>query len=176
MKKEDQEIEEFEKLLKASAKPMRADWSSNRVVLEKFLLEDAEKVRSSRRTQWLRSVSFGSLGLAATIILSALFFLQKDPDSNAHTGNQLSPIQFANQAQPTTEIAKTPMEYRALESTNKLTGVRDLGWVETDGSGLKRKYKYEYMDTVDLLNERDGSIMRVQVPREEIVHVSYQAI
>lgn len=165
--------EEFEQLLKDSLHPQKPSWETNRKVLEAFLLKDEKSVRRSERNEMFRYSWIASLGIVAALVLSFIYF----PWINSSDLNRAGDDPIQPQATPNASVTNMiPVEYRAVGSKNSLVGFEDLGWRQIDDENVSREYRYDYVDTVDLINEEDGSIIRLQVPRQEIINVTYQVI
>jgi len=170
------EEQKFEERLKRELQPVDPPWECNREILETFLLKDQEDVKLSRRWEWLRHSWIAVGGLAASLMIAFVFMnpLNRDLDPMQNE-TVIDPIQMLPQRQsPALETAA--MQYRAVGASNRLVDIQDLGWRETEGGAMAREYKYQYIDTVDLVNDEDGSVMRLEVPRDEIIKVQYDLI
>jgi hypothetical protein len=164
--------DELEQLLKESLQPKKPSWDSDRKVLEAFLLKDEKSVRRSERNEMIRYSWIASLGIVAAIVLSFVYFIQMDSsDLNRANDSAQRQSDMTDSA-----LVVAPLKYQAVGSKNRLVGVEDLGWKQVDDENVSREYRYDYVDTVDLINEKDGSIIRLQVPRQEIINVTYQVI
>jgi len=173
----DPENHELEAQLKSKLRPEPPPWDANRKVLEAFYLKDESTVKRQRRSQFFKHSWIAGLGLAATVVLTFSIFLQRNPTNEPDaTSGQLSPIQLGSNPGRTVQTSPAPIEYEAVNTRNELLNVEDLGWRRGEDDSYVREYKYEYLDTVDMVNREDGSVMRVQIPREEIVNISYQVI
>ena len=162
--------DELEQLLRKSLEPRKPAWESNRKVLEAFLLKDENSAKRSERREMFRYSWIASLGVVAALAIAFVYLLQ----SNHPVGKE-DPIE--NTLKPASMSASiAPVEYRAVGRKNKLVGAEDLGWKQVDDENVVREYRYDYVDTVDLIDEEDGSIIRLQVPRQEIINVNYQVI
>jgi len=173
---ENQNDEQLEQLLKTTLTPQKAGWQVDREVLEAILLKDKKQLRRSRYLINLRYGWIGALGLAAAVAITFVYFtqLKTDPDGDLLNKGDISPIQFGP---PNANIASSEsLQYRAIGGSKKLIGVEDNGWTHSDEDSVTRELKYDYIDTVDFVNEEDGSVMRMQIPRQEIVNVTYQVI
>ena len=163
--------EELEQMLRQSLTPRKPAWESDREVLEAFLLKDEKSVRRSERREIFRYSWVASLGVVAALAIAFVYFLQTPtrPEAGSDLVNQTSVSDAM-----TASIA--PVEYRAVGHKNKLVKAKDLGWKQVDDENVAREYRYDYVDTVDLIDEEDGSIVRLEVPRQEIINVTYQVI
>ena len=162
--------DELEQMLRMSLEPRKPAWESNRKVLEAFLLRDEKSVKRSERREMLRYSWIASLGMVAALVIAFVYLLLPNRSPTA-----ADPIE--NALRPTSMSASiAPIEYRAVGRKNKLVGAEDLGWKQVDDESVVREYRYDYLDTVDLIDEEDGSIVRLQVPRQEIINVTYQVI
>lgn len=169
--------EALEKLLKEKLFPVTPNWETNRSVLEAILLKDEKTVLRSRR-DWIRYSWMGAMALAAALVLTfTLFFPDSPLDSNDiySDPSKIAPVQLGSQA-IANSLNGVQMEYRAVGARNKLIGMEDRGWKQLDDDSVSREFKYDYVDTIDLVNEQDGSVIRLEVPRQEIVNVTYQVI
>ena len=115
-------------------------------------------------------------GMVAALALSFGFLYQVQRQGGAGEANpvEIVPVQM-NQA-TASAVDSAVQSYRAVSARNELVGVEDLGWRELEDGTLVREVQYDYVDTVDLLDEEDGTMIRMQVPRQEIVNVAYQVI
>ena len=163
--------DELEQLLRQSLKPRKPAWESNREVLETFLLKDEKSVKRSERREIFRYSWIASLGVVAALALAFIYFLQTP--TRPQTGSDLGNSTVMPDAM---SASIAPVEYRAVGRKNKLVNAEDLGWKQVDDENVAREYQLDYLDTVDLINEEDGSIIRLQVPRREIINVTYQVI
>ena len=170
-REQDQDTTRMEVYLQNTLKPRQADWNVDRKILEDLLLKDPKTISRERWSSVFRYGWFASLGAIAAIVLTFLFFLQTDPDTSG--GNELNPIPFG----PVTySNPSRTVQYRAIKTQNQLVGVENKGWSEGNEDSVTREMEYQYIDTVDLISEEDGSVVRLQVPRQEIVKVTYQVI
>ncbi|MCG8524933.1 MAG: hypothetical protein MI748_01020 [Opitutales bacterium] len=179
MKTPIQEDSEFESLLREKLKPSTPPWESNREVLEEFFLKEDHELKRERRKHFLKHTWIGGLGMAAVLLLAFSFYFGNEsvtePETQGVTAS-VSPVQFGPKSQKIARTRPQPMEYEAIGSRNQLMEVKDKGWRRIDDDKVVREFKYEYLDTVDMINREDGSVIRVQVPREEIVNFSYHVI
>ena len=171
-----QNNEQLEQFLREKLQPQKAGWEADREILEAILLKDKKSLKRHRYWTNLRHGWIAGLGMAAAVAITFLYFtqFQAETDNDVNQPGTLSPVQFGT-GNPNVATAR-PLKYRAVEAKNKLIGVEDNGWSTQDEDTVTRELKYDYIDTVDFVNEEDGTIMRMQIPRQEIVNVSYQVI
>lgn len=174
--KEQQNDEQFEQLLREKLEPQKAGWEVDRKILEAIFLKDKKSIKRNRYWAHLRQGWIAGLGMAAAIAITFLYFTQFQSESEQEAANPgtISPVQFGTGNPNVASMQQ--LQYRAVEAKNKLVGVEDNGWTTQDEDTVTRELKYDYIDTVDFVNEEDGTIMRMQIPRQEIVNVSYQVI
>ena len=168
--------DQLEQLLRDQLKPEGAGWEVDRRILEAILLKDSKSIKRKRYWSHLRQGWIAGLGMAAAVAITFIYFTQLRTDTtpdNLDPG-AISPLQFG--AVNTNVASSSSLQYRAVEARNKLVGVEDNGWTTQDEDTVTRELKYDYIDTVDFVNEEDGSVMRMQIPRQEIVNVTYQVI
>ncbi|MEQ9824505.1 MAG: hypothetical protein ABQ298_08990 [Puniceicoccaceae bacterium] len=164
--------EAFEERLRSEFIPRSADWKVERRILESVLLKDEREVKRQRLAGYLRHAWIASIGLAATLVVTLIYFA--GVDSGPVEEVDLPMVQAGTEV--STEAGKPILHLRSLGGSKQLIGVQDKGWVQADTDTVTREYSYEYIDTVDLVNEEDGSVIRMEIPRQEIVNVTYQVI
>jgi len=167
--------EQLEQLLRNTLTPVKPSWECEREILEQFILRDEAELRKRKYGTFFRYGWIGTLGVAAALLITFVYFtqLRTEPDTETSPG-MLVPMQFGR-ANPNIASAEI-MQYRTVGVSNKLVGAEDNGWTNSDEDSVTRELKYDYIDTVDFVNESDGSVMRMQIPRQEIVNVTYQVI
>ena len=85
----------------------------------------------------------------------------------------LTPYSTSERA-PKTLLANTiagPDSFQAIKAEQHLLDAIDEGVVLTANDELVRRLRYEFIDTVTMINQNDGSIFTVEIPREEILCV-----
>jgi hypothetical protein len=175
MNQEPQSDEAFEQMLKEKLEPRPPGWETNRTILETLVLKDPEEITRSSRKKLLQYGWIASVGVIAAAFIAAFTITQIDQSAlDSEAATQGAPIQLGRQSVAAAE--PSPVNLKAVGATQRLVGVKDMGWKNTEDGNATRAFKYEYIDTVDLVNEEDGSVMRVEVPRQEIVNVKYQLI
>lgn len=164
--------EAFEERLRSEFIPRSADWKVERRILESVLLKDEREVKRQRLAGYLRHAWIASIGLAAALVVTWIYFAGAGAGPVEEAGTPL--VQASNEVESAS--GKSVMHLRSLGASKQLIGVQDKGWVYSDSDTVTREYSYEYLDTVDLVNEEDGSVIRMEIPRQEIVNVTYQVI
>ena len=168
--------EQLEQMLRKELQPQNPGWEVDRKVLEAILLKDEKKLKRNRYLGNFRYAWIGSLGMVAALAITFVYFTQLqtiETDRSVDPGI-LSPVKFGP-GNPNVASANS-MQYRAVGAVNKLVGVENNGWKDSNEDSVTRELKYDYIDTVDFVNEEDGSVMRMEIPRQEIVNVTYQVI
>jgi len=171
-----QNDEQLEQLLREKLEPQKAGWEADREILEAILLKDKKSIKRNRYWVHLRQGWIAGLGMAAAVAITFVYFTQfkAETENDVVQPGTLSPVQFGAGNPNVASVQQ--LQYRAVEANKKLVGVEDNGWTTQDEDTVTRELKYDYIDTVDFVNEEDGTIMRMQIPRQEIVNVSYQVI
>ncbi len=168
--------EQLEQMLRKELQPQKPGWEVDREILEAILLKDEKELNRTRYWGNLRYAWIGSLGMVAALAITFVYFTQLQT-SDTHRSldpGTLSPVNFGA-GNPNVASADS-MQYRAVGAVNKLVGVENNGWKDSNEDSITRELKYDYIDTVDFVNEEDGSVMRMEIPRQEIVNVTYQVI
>jgi hypothetical protein len=175
MNPESQSDEAFEKMLREKLTPRSPGWENDRALLEALVLKDPVEKARQRRSRIFKYGWMASAGVIAAAFIAAFSILQVDQSTLESESERLgAPVQFGRQSVASSQSSS--LELKAIGAKERLIGVEDMGWKEGEDGNVTRAYKYDYIDTVDLVNEEDGSVVRLEVPRQEIINVKYQLI
>lgn len=89
----------------------------------------------------------------------------------------LAVLVFFNAADQTTEtpVMESPVNelvgYEPVEAEQRLLKAIDEGIFLNEDNEPVRRLRYEFVDAVTLVNQDDGSVFRMELPREEILFV-----
>lgn len=73
---------------------------------------------------------------------------------------------------PVATTGKSPVDsFEPVGAEQVLVRAVDEGVVTAGEDGPVRRFRYEFIDTVTLVDESDGSVFTMQAPREEILYV-----
>ncbi|MDA0346938.1 MAG: hypothetical protein O3C43_11700 [Verrucomicrobia bacterium] len=107
------------------------------------------------------------IALATAACLIFVFAISISRTSNdVDSGNAASRSESTQISQP---VAKN--SYIPLEAEQRLMKAFDDGIVFTDGHDPVRKLRYQFIDTLTMLDKNDGSVFTMEIPREEILFV-----
>lgn len=72
-----------------------------------------------------------------------------------------------------TQVSKAAHKnsYVPLQAEQRLMEAFDEGIVFTEGHDPVRKLRYQFIDTLTMVDENDGSVFTMEIPREEILFV-----
>lgn len=91
-------------------------------------------------------------GIAATLVLGTVFFLQFRP---------------ANGVAPAIADRPLPRDIVLLNSSNRVETISDEGWQEQQDGSTMHAVRMDVVDENEVRDRRTGIVMRVSQPREE---------
>jgi len=105
------------------------------------------------------------LAIAAAACLALVLVISR---SNPET---VEPINVAQNAAPVTEPTDPFADYEAVDSEQRLVEAIDDGVVMVVNNEPVRRLRYQFIDSVTMVDHTDGSVFTMEIPREETLFV-----
>ena len=130
--------------------------------------------RSERRRNITSVLTWGSVAVAASILISFGFLLfngyltigTSEPGQPA-----IEPLVVESDPLPVNESADT---FTAVLAENNLQNRVDEGIVFLRNGLTARRYRYEFLDRVVWKNPSNGAVVEMEIPRDEFILVPVQ--
>ena len=150
---EDLEKELTSLLPKAPSGQMKAN-------IEKALAEPDSTRSGEALKMW--PITIWAIAACLALVLSILFLV---PDSNAPRGIDTLAQKLPDQTLPENGL------YEPIEAEQILTNATDEGvFVNSDNEPMRR-LRYQFIDSITMVNKSDGSVFTMELPREEVLMV-----
>ena len=108
-----------------------------------------------------------SLGLAASLALAMVFLFSNH--------SRIAPNRSDSHLSETHKPADLSA-YLPIQAEQRLIKAVDEGVVRNDANEPVRKFRYQFVDSVTLKNQENGSVFTMEVPRDEIILVPLSLI
>lgn len=132
--------------------------------------------RSERRRRTISFLTWGSVAVAASVLITLGVLLFNGRLSIAPSGSQPSPVEpLAAEVEPEPIASEETIDsFKPVLAENNLQNRVDEGIVFLRNGLTARRYRYEFLDRVVWKNPSNGAIVEMEIPRDEVILVPVQ--